>query len=135
MTLRQKLLTSFGIILVVALFALLLKQESPSPSLGATSLANPAYVVTSTATSATTTIYSFAGVLHTLTVTKPTASDVITVYDSATTTSPTIAPIVITIPASPTSTPVTLTFDGIFNNGLTVQQSATSTITVTYQQF
>lgn len=136
MTLRQKLLTSFGIILAIALFAFLVRVETPSPSLGATSLNNPAYVTTSTATQATTTLYAFGGVLHTISITKPVSGSVITIFDSATTTAPTIAPIVITIPTTVSSTPFTLTFDGIFNNGLTIQQTtATSTVNVTYQQF
>lgn len=131
--LNKIFLALFAIVIIgIAFYAI---RPPSSPSFGATSLNNPAYVVTSSAQSATTTIYSFAGVLHTLTITKPVAGDVITVYDSATTTAPSIAPIIITIPSSPTSTPVTFLFDGIFNNGLTIQQSATSTLSVTYQQF
>lgn len=133
MSLRQKLYGSVCVIFSVALFAFLIKVESPDSSLGAASLNNPAYVTTSTATQATTTLFTFPGVLHTISITKPVSGSVITIYDSATTTAPTIAPLVITVPAS--STPFTLTIDGIFNNGLTIQQStATSTVNINYQQ-
>lgn len=134
MNLREKGYLAIGLILAAGLFAFLVRVESPSSSLGAASLNNPAYVVTSTSVTATTTIFTFAGVLHTISVTKPVAGSVITIYDSATTSTATIAPVVITLPASTSTVPFTLTIDGIFNNGVTITNSGTSTVTLTYQQ-
>lgn len=120
-------------IFLVGVFAALVKVESPSPSLSAV-YGSSAYVTTSTSVSATTTLYNFAGVLHTISITKPVSNSVITIYDSATTTA-SVAPIVITIPSSSVQVPFTLLIDGIFNNGLTIQQTtATSTVNVSYQQ-
>jgi hypothetical protein len=133
MTKVEKIIGGLIAIIVVG-FALYAIKPATAPSLGSV-YGNPAFVTTSTATQATTTLYAFAGILHTISITKPAAGSVITIYDSATTSSPTIAPLVITIPTTPTSTPFTLTIDGIFNNGLTIQQAtATSTVNVTYQQ-
>ena len=135
MTTREKILIGFVFIFAIAVIGLSYASRPTHTSLGSGSLYIPAYVTTSTSVSATTTLYAFPGVLHNISITKPVAGSVITIYDSATTTAPTIAPIVITIPTSPTSTPFTLNIDGIFNNGLTIQQStATSTVNVTYQQ-
>ena len=118
------------IVLALAIYAI---KPATAPSLGA-GLNVAYYSTTSTATQATTTLYAFAGTLHTVSVTKPVSGSVITIYDSATTTAPTVAPIVITIPSSSAQVPFTLTIDGEFNNGLTIQQStATSTVNVTYQ--
>ena len=120
---------------IIATFLYGFSHQMQSKNLGSGNLYIPAYVTTSTATQATTTLYAFPGVLHSISITKPVAGSVITIYDSATTTAPTIAPIVITIPTAPTSTPFTLNIDGIFNNGLTIQQgTATSTVNVSYQQ-
>jgi hypothetical protein len=134
MTLRQKVYSVFGTALAVALFAFLVKIESPSPSLGQV-YGVSAFSVTSTATQATTTLYAFGGILHTVTITKPVSNSVITICDSATSSSCAVAPIVITIPSSSTQVPLTLTFDARFFNGLTIVQSgATSTLSPTYQQ-
>ena len=90
-------------------------------------------------TSATTTLASYPGILHTITVTTPVANSVITVYDVATTTAAAVASssvvASIKIPATVSSTPFTLLFDNIFTKGLTVLQSgASSTLTAEYQQ-
>lgn len=131
---NEKILLIVAAIIFAGVFSFLVKVESPSPSFGSGSLYVPEYVVTSTATQATTTLYAFPGVLHTVSVTKPVNNSVITIYDSATTTSPTVAPVVITI-ANASTSPFTLQIDGSFANGLTVAQSgATSTITFSYQQ-
>lgn len=126
---RYLALTVGIIVLGLAIYA---TRPVTAPTLGA-GLNVAYYSTTSTATQATTTLYAFAGTLHTVSVTKPVSGSVITIYDSATTTSPTVAPLVITITTS-TVAPFTLTIDGEFNNGLTIQQStATSTVNITYQ--
>lgn len=133
MTTTSKILSGIIVVLVLAFGFFFFTAQAPT-KLGAV-YGNPAYVTTSTATQATTTLYAFAGILHTISITKPVSNSVITIYDSATTTTPTIAPLVITIPSSSAQSPFTLTIDGIFNNGLTIQQAtATSTVNVTYQQ-
>ena len=132
MTRLEKILSGV-LVLIVLGFAVYAIKPATAPSLGA-GLNVSAFSTTSTATQATTTLYAFAGTLHTVSVTKPVSGSVITIYDSATTTAPTVAPLVITIPTGATTTPFTLTIDGEFNNGLTIQQStATSTINITYQ--
>lgn len=78
---------------------------------------------------ATTLCKTGAGILHTITFNKPTATAVVTVYDQTSATGTKIA--TITVPASPM--PVTLTYDAAFAIGLTVVTgTADSDITVTY---
>lgn len=78
---------------------------------------------------ATTLVKTGAGILHTITFNKPTATAVITVYDALSATSTKIA--TITVPSSPM--PVTLTYDASFSVGLTVVTgTADSDITVTF---
>jgi len=135
MTKLEKFFIGFILLFAVAVIGLsYATRPTHNTSLGSGSLYIPVYVTTSTSVSATTTLYAFPGVLHTISITKPVSGSVITIYDSATTTLPTVAPLVITIPAANLA-PFTLNIDGIFANGLTVQQgTATSTINVTYQQ-
>ena len=131
MTKADKILLGVALILTLGI-VVYISRPATAPTFGA-GLNVAAFSTTSTATQATTTLYAFAGTLHTISVTKPVSGSVITIYDSATTTAPTVAPLVITITTS-TVAPFTLTIDGEFNNGLTIQQStATSTINVTYQ--
>ena len=88
------------------------------------------------ATSATTTLATYPGILHTINVTTPVANSVIAVYDavSSSTATTTNRIALITLPAT-TTTPFTLIFDNIFAKGLTVSQSgASSTLTAEYQQ-
>lgn len=78
---------------------------------------------------ATTAVKTGAGILHTITFNKPTATAVITVYDNTAASGTKIG--TITIPSSPM--PVTLTYDAVFGTGLTiVTGTADSDITVTY---
>lgn len=107
--------------------------HNASPSLGSGSLYIPAYIDYQDSVSATTTLASFSGVLHTIVFTKPVAGSVINVYDSATTTTPTV--LLASMAVTSTGNPFTLTFDVNTVNGLTVVQTgATSTMTLTYQQ-
>lgn len=77
----------------------------------------------------TTVVKTGAGILHTITFNKPTATAVVTVYDNTSAAAPVVG--TITIPASPL--PVTLTYDVAFSTGLTVKtETAASDITVTY---
>lgn len=77
----------------------------------------------------TTVVKTGAGILHTLTFTKPVATGVVTIYDN-TAASGTIVG-TITVPASPQ--PVTLVFDAALSTGLTiVTATAAQDITVTY---
>lgn len=78
---------------------------------------------------ATTVLRTGAGILHTITFNKPTATSVVTIYDNTAGSGTTIG--TITVPASPM--PVTLTFDALYLTGLTVKTAtADSDITVTY---
>lgn len=79
---------------------------------------------------ATTLVKNGTGVLYSLTLNNPTATEVITIYDGLTTSGTKIG--TITIPASPM--PVTLAYNTTFNVGLTiVTATATSDITVNYR--
>lgn len=81
------------------------------------------------ATPTTTVVKSGAGILHTITLNKPVATAVLTIYDNTAASAPVIG--TITIPASPM--PVTLTYDAAFSTGLTIKtETAASDITVTY---
>lgn len=69
------------------------------------------------------------GILHTLTFNKPTATAVVTIYDNTSATGTILG--TITVPANPM--PVTLTYDIVFNTGLTITTAtAASDITVSY---
>lgn len=131
----EKILFIVAAVIFAGLFSFLVKVESPSPTFGSGSLNVPVYVNGQDANQATTTIFAFPGVLHTIVVTKPVVGSVINVYDSATTTVSTAPIASITIPTSPTSTPFFLEFDINVFNGLTVSQTVgTSTINLSYQQ-
>lgn len=76
----------------------------------------------------TTVVKVGEGILHTITINNPVATEVIIIYDGINATNPIGS---ITIPASPM--PVTLTYDASFTVGLTiVTTTAASDITVTY---
>lgn len=78
---------------------------------------------------ATTVARTGAGILHTITFNKPTATAVVTVYDNTAASGTIIA--TITVPSSPM--PVTLTYDASFTTGLTIKTAtADSDITVTF---
>lgn len=78
---------------------------------------------------ATTLAKTGSGILHTVTFNKPTATTVVTIYDSLLGSGTKIG--TITIPASPM--PVTLTYDAVYSNGLTfVTGTADSDITATF---
>jgi hypothetical protein len=95
---------------------------------------SPAFNSKTDAVSATTTLATYPGILHTIVVGTPVANSVITVCDSATSSSCAKVVATITIPSSAPA-PFELTFDNIFASGLTVAQSgATSTLTAEYQQ-
>lgn len=76
----------------------------------------------------TTVVKSGTGILHTITINNPAATEVVIIYDGITAVNPIGS---ITIPASPF--PVSLLYDAAFTNGLTiVTTTAASDITVTY---
>lgn len=131
MTKLQKIIS--GIIGVLFLFAIIFAtyavRPTTEPSLGSGSLYVPAYTNTVDAVVATTTLANYPGVLHSITVGTPISGDVVTVYDSATTTAS-----VVMAKITENSSTVTLAFDGSFSNGLTIQQTASSTLTANYQQ-
>lgn len=77
----------------------------------------------------TTSVKIGAGILHTITFNKPVATGVVTVYDNTAASGTVIG--IITTPANPM--PVTLTYDLVFNTGLTITSAtAAQDITVTY---
>lgn len=77
----------------------------------------------------TTVVKSGQGVLHTITFNKPVATGVVTIYDNTSAAGTIIG--TITLPANPL--PVTLTYDRVFEIGLTiVTATAAQDITVTY---
>ena len=77
----------------------------------------------------TTAVKTGAGILHAITLNKPTATAVITVYDNTAASGTVLA--TITVPASPQ--PVTLLYDITFTTGLTITTAtAASDITVSY---
>lgn len=77
----------------------------------------------------TTVVKTGAGILHTVTLNKPTATAVITIYDNTAASGTVLG--TITVPASPQ--PVTLTYDITFSTGLTITTAtAASDITVSY---
>jgi hypothetical protein len=79
---------------------------------------------------ATTPVRTGPGVLHTVCFNNPTATEVITLWDSLTAAGTKIG--TITIPASPQ--PVCLVYDVAYGTGLTVQTAtASSDITVSYR--
>lgn len=132
MTLREKILTALVAGFFIGAIGFFVKLNPPQ-NLGSGSLYIPSYEYSQEATQATTTLFAFSGVLHTLSITKPVTNSIISVYDSATSTSPTVLIAQVTI--SPTSTPFSLFFDTRVINGLTIAQSgATSTLTASYQQ-
>lgn len=132
MTKSEKISIAVVIVLLAGLLGFLSFKEAPSPSLGAGTYQIPSYVYSLDATQATTTYASFPGTLHTLVVGTAVQGDVITVYDSATTTA--LSTVIAKITVASTSQPLSLSFDTVFVNGLTIQQSATSTLTAAWQQ-
>ena len=82
-------------------------------------------------TDATTVVKSGAGVFHTLTLNNATtATETITIYDNTAASGTKIASI--TVPSSPQ--PVTLRYDVVFSNGLTIVTGvAAGDLTVSYQ--
>ena len=79
----------------------------------------------------TTTVRTGAGILHTLTVNKPVASSVITIYDNTAASGTVIG--TVTLPATLLSDAFTLTYDAAFSTGLTiVTATGASDITVTF---
>lgn len=133
MTKSDKIIAAIVIILLASVLGFLIKVESPSPSLGSGSLYVPAYIDYYTS-SASTTLATFPGVLHTIVIGKAAAGSVITVYDSSSSSVLTTILTSITIPNA-TTTPFYVELDSNTANGLTVTQSgATSTLTLTYQQ-
>lgn len=84
------------------------------------------------ASATTTVVKSGAGVLHTLTINKPVASDTITIYDNTAGSGTAIA--IPTIPSTVTGeSPFTLIYDAAFATGLTVVTSGSDDITVSYR--
>jgi hypothetical protein len=79
---------------------------------------------------ATTTVKSSPGMLHSITLNAPTATEVITIYDNTAGSGTKIG--TITVPTSPQ--PVTLKYDVAFWVGLTiVTATASSDVTVSFQ--
>lgn len=81
-------------------------------------------------TAATTVVKATNGVLHTITINTPVASGVINLYDNASTSGTVIG--VITLPSTLIEGPITLTYDALFLNGLTIISTGTFDVTVTY---
>lgn len=80
-------------------------------------------------TDATTVVKSVPGVLHTVCVSTPAATETVTIYDAKTAVAPIIA-----VLTSYASLPGCFTFDVVFNVGLTiVTATAAGDITVAYQ--
>jgi hypothetical protein len=79
---------------------------------------------------ATTSVKSGFGVLHSITFNNPTATETVTIYDNTAASGTKIG--TIAVPSSPG--PVTLTYDVVFDNGLTIfTATASSDITVALQ--
>ena len=96
---------------------------------GSPTLVITAYKYANITTDATTTIKSSSGILHSICFNKPTATEVITLYDNTAASGTIIG--TITIPTSPL--PVCLTYDINFNTGLTIlTATALSDITISY---
>ena len=77
----------------------------------------------------TTVVKTGQGVLHSITLNKPTATAVITIYDNTAASGTVIG--IITVPANPQ--PVTLMYDVTFATGLTITTAtAASDITVSF---
>ena len=132
-TLNKIFLGIVGLVVIVVGLGFLIFRPAKAPTLGSV-YSSPAFNDYTDATMATTTLANYPGILHTILVTTPVANSVITVYDSASSTTASTVVAKITIPSSAPA-PFELTFDNIFNNGLTIQQStATSTLTAEYQQ-
>jgi hypothetical protein len=87
-------------------------------------------------TSATTTLATYPGILHTILVNTPIANSVIKIIDANSTTTAASGTVIATITVPSTAAnPFELTFDNIMTKGLTVVQSgATSTLTAEFQQ-
>lgn len=80
-------------------------------------------------TQTTTLVKTGAGLLHSITFNKPTATGTVKINDALTDTTPTMG--LITTPASPI--PVTLIYDVVFTTGLTiVTGTANQDITISY---
>lgn len=89
----------------------------------------PFYSYVNITTQATTLVKTGVGVLHSITFNKPTATGTVKIDDAVTDTTPVIG--IITTPASPM--PVTLIYDIVFTNGLTiVTGTANQDITISY---
>jgi len=127
----QSIKVALGLVVAFLLFGY--THQIKAPVFGS-ALYTPTYSNYTDSALATTTLAAWAGTLHTISVTTPVASSVITVCDSAATTTCAVVVAKITIPSTAPA-PFTLHFDGQFVNGLTVvQATATSTLTADYQQ-
>lgn len=80
---------------------------------------------------ATTVVKSGSGILHAITINKPIALGVITIYDNTAASGTKIA--TITNPAALLQQQIPLVYDVNFQNGLTIVTSAGDDITVTYK--
>lgn len=88
-----------------------------------------AYNYSNITTQTTTLVKTGAGLLHSITFNKPTATGTVKINDALTDTTPTMG--LITTPSSPM--PVTLIYDIVFTTGLTiVTGTATQDITISY---
>jgi hypothetical protein len=92
-----------------------------------------AYNYTHITTDATTVIKTGAGLLHSVCINTPVASETVTIDDATSATTPTIA--VLTIPATITSAmPQCVIYDVVFSTGLTVvTATAAGDITVSWR--
>lgn len=124
--------TIFSVLAIGVVFALGYFVHTPTTKLGAI-YGNPSYVNYVYAVSGTTTLATFPGMLHTITFGTMGSSNVLTVYDSNTSTAPSTVMVKVTT-ASTAPAPFTLTLDSAFANGLTVDDTVTSTLTFDYQQ-
>jgi hypothetical protein len=112
-----------------ALLAIFTTTLAFAQTFGVPTLTISAYKYANITTDATTTVKSSSGILHSICFNKPTATEVITLYDNTAASGTIIG--TITIPASPM--PICLTYDINFITGLTiVTATATSDITISY---
>jgi hypothetical protein len=128
--------TLVGIATLIIFFASFLGGQvlDKSNKLGVGAFQIPTYNYLTDLTSATTTLATYPGTIHSVTVATPVANSVITIYDSASSTTASTVVARITVPSAAPA-PFTLLFDTSLTQGLTVVQTgASSTMTISYKQ-
>lgn len=128
MTKREKILTAIAVVLILVAIGFTLKQ---TPAKLGQVYGQPSNVNSYVTASTTATVANYPVILHTVTL-GSIAGTVVTIYNTASSTLATTSNIMAVLTEGTTTQ--TLLFDGAFNSGLTIKQSATSSLTVTYQQ-